>query len=298
MNLSRLVPRPRFLPQFATWSALRDLRIGITGDRGVLGSLLKERLFNVDIQAVTFSGDVADAKSISRWIKATRPDIMFHLAAIVPIRKVEANPADAMRVNATSLLPLSEALARFAPDSWVFLGSTSHVYHAHANSGTARLHLSEASATSPMSLYGATKLAGEQIMVPLAKHFGTRLCVGRIFSYFHERQPPAFLVPNLAGRIQHAKQGETIDVRDADAIRDFLHADMVVDAMLHLCARRFEGTINIASGRAIRIGAMAERLVVLSGRDVQIKHIPSDRVTRLVADVRRFRLIMAAPGSA
>lgn len=296
MNLSRLVPRPRFLPQFATWGALRGLRFGITGHRGVLGSLLIDRLTNADIPAVAYDGDVADAASMTRWIKATRPEVMFQLAAIVPVQKVQAGPVKAMRVNATSLLPLSEAIAEYAPDCWVFLGSTSHVYDTISTGR--RVHLSESSPTSPVSLYGATKLAGERIMVPLARHFGTRLCVGRIFSYFHEQQPPAFLIPNLVARIQRARQGEILDVHDSDAIRDFLHADMVVDAILHLCARRYAGTVNIASGRATSVGMMAERLVAASGKDVLVRHVPSEHVTKLVADVARMRSIMSTPGAA
>lgn len=293
MKLSGLLSRPRFLPRFSAWNTLHGVRIGVTGQHGLLGSLLMARLADAKLQSVAFTGDVADATSISYWIETAQPDLLFHLAAIVPLQKVEADPVTAMRVNAVSLLAMSEAVAKFAPECWLFLASTSHVYETSALAHGKRIRVAETSATCPLSFYGASKLAGERIMIPLAEHFGTRLCIGRIFSFFHERQSSDFLVPNLVERVERATQGDVIKVRDADAVRDFLHADVVVDAMLHLCASRHTGIVNIGSGRAMSVGTMADRIVALSGKTVSVRRVPSVRRTKLVADVRRLRSIIA-----
>ena len=264
---------------------MRDIRIGITGHRGLLGSLLADRLHRTGLHFDTYGGDVTDDSSFTRWIDSTRPQVLFHFAAMVPVQRVLSEPERAMHVNAIALLSIAKAIATRASDSWVFLASTSHVY----GPGAERSLLSETSPTMPQTLYGATKLAGEYVLMPLAKHLGIPLCVGRIFSYFHERQSPEYLVPNLVRCMQHAKHGDAIEIRDADSIRDFLHAEMVVDAILGVCAQRYSGTINIASGRATSVEQLARRLISRSGKELLIKSLPSSNPIRLVGDISKLK---------
>lgn len=293
MKLSRLVSRPDFLPSFCAWEKLHGARVAITGHRGVLGSLLTQRLQENQIQVSVFNGDISDAGDITQWIRQTQPDVVFHLAAMVPLKKVEADPFAAMRVNATALASIQEAIARFAPKSWMFFASTSHVYSATTCLRGSCHPLSEASPTEPISLYGATKLAGERIVIPLARYSGTQLCVGRIFSYFHERQSSAFLIPGLIARIEDACEESVIEVRDADSVRDFLYADMVIDAMLYLCVRRAAMIVNIGSGCATSVGAVAERLRELSAKNISFRHLPAANPNGLVADTRTLRNIIS-----
>lgn len=293
MKLSALVPRPRFLPHFHAWETLREIRVAVTGQRGVLGSVLTQRLRENGIHVDVFPGDVSDIADITQWIRLSRAEVMFHLAAIVPLAKVDADPIAAMRVNATALVAIQEAVAKFVPQSWFFLGSTSHVYSAATRVHNGYRRLSETSATEPLSLYGATKLAGERIMVPLARHFGTQLCVGRIFSYFHEQQSSSFLIPGLISRINSAHDESVIEVRDADCVRDFLHADMVVDAILFLCARRAVMTVNIGSGQATSVGAIANRLRALCSKNISLRCLPAANPNGLVADTKALRCIIS-----
>ena len=290
MNLHSLVQRPSFIPEFTAWDALRDLRIGITGHRGLLGSLLSERLDRAGVDYVIYEGDVTDEAMIEKWLCTARPEALFHLAAVVPVQRVLSDPLRSMQVNATSLLAIARATAKRGSDIWMFLASTSHVYDTVLKYRS----LQETSPTIPVTLYGATKLAGEQIMVPLASHFGMRLCVGRIFSYFHERQSAEYLVPGLAKRMREAQDGEEIAIRDANSVRDFLHADMVVDAVLGMCARRYSGIVNIASGRAVSVGQIANRLIAISGKTLSMNRLPSGHPTRLIADVTKLRRVMGS----
>lgn len=291
VNLSTLVERPPFLPEFSEWGKLQEKRIAVTGHRGILGSLLMQRFQKANVSVEAFPGDITDSAAISAWIKSTRPDAIFHLAAIVPLRKVETNPVAAMRVNATALLDIFEAIGKFTPQCWFFLSSTSHVYDTFQGWDD-RQCIRESSATDPISLYGATKLAAERITAPLATHFGTSLCVGRIFSYFHEQQPQSFLIPNLVQRVQNARNGAVIEVCDSDSVRDFLYAEMVVDALLFLCARCSSEIVNIGSGQAKTVGAMAESVIAKLQKNISVQHVTSLRPTRLVADIDRLKSII------
>lgn len=291
VNYSTLVERPNFLPEFSEWGALKGKKIAITGYRGILGSLLMKRLLQANICVEVFLEDITNGTAVSNWIRTIRPDAIFHLAAIVPLKEVEENPITAMRVNAAALLDVFEAINRYAPQCWLFHGSTSHVYASSA-AVSEEGRVKESSLTLPISLYGATKLAGEAIVAPLAAYFETPLCIGRIFSYFHERQPLSFLVPSLTQRFRNAQPDEAIEVRDSNSIRDFLYAEMVVDALLFLYARRSSTTVNIGSGQATSVGDMAGAVLRELQMDISVQYTSSPYATRLVADIALLKSII------
>jgi len=288
MNLSKLIPRPEFLSEFKDWTSIGTVKVAITGTNGTLGTLLVERLIGAGVQAACFQGDVTDGQQIRNWIASSRPQALIHLAAIVPLSAVEADPIRAMQVNAAALLTIISTIRDHAPDCWFFHASTSHVYQ------SSELPLTETSCTRPVSLYGATKLAGEAILRPLAEHLSIRLCIARIFSYFHERQDASFLIPGIVKRVESSPRGGFIELRNTQARRDFLHASMVIDAILHIFRTRYVGTVNIASGRETSVHEIAERVIARSGKDLTIRSIDVDPPTTIVADVARLKTICLA----
>ena len=285
MNLSDLIQRPEFLSEFKDWASILNMRVAVTGASGTLGRLLLERLSGVGVQASCFEGDITNGPQLQGWIASSRPQALFHLAAIVPLSVVEEDPIRAMQVNATSLLTLVSAIKDYAPDCWLFYASTSHVYQ------SSELPLTETSITNPVSLYGATKLAGEAILRPLAEHLSVTLCIARIFSYFHERQDASFLVPGIVKKVESSPQLGSIELYNSQARRDFLHASMVVDAILHAFASRYAGTVNVASGHGTSVREIAERVILRSGKDLTIHPIDIGPQTRIVADVTRLKKI-------
>jgi GDP-4-dehydro-6-deoxy-D-mannose reductase len=272
---------------------MQGVKIGITGHRGILGSLLTARLANENFAFAAFAGDVTCANAVSEWVQEIRPDVVFHLAAVVPVQKVQANPVEAMRVNGVSNLFLVDAIAKHAPDCWLFYSSTSHVYLPR-RAGDGAAAIPESGACDPISLYGATKLAGEKILRPLAAHYGIQTCVGRIFSYFHECQPLPFLVPSLLQRVEQSQPGAILEVVESNSMRDFLHGDAVVDAILCLSAARYDGIVNIGSGQCRTVGSIADEIVRSSGKGLGIKHIYSDHPTSLIANVSRLRSVLSS----
>jgi UDP-glucose 4-epimerase/GDP-4-dehydro-6-deoxy-D-mannose reductase len=288
MNLSDLIPRPEFLTEFKDWASTRDVRVAITGANGTLGTLLLERFSRAGMQVSCFKGDVTNGSQLRDWIASSRPQALFHLAAVVPLSVVEEDPIRAMQVNATSLLTLVSAIKDHAPDCWLFFASTSHVYQ------SSELPLTETSSTNPSSLYGATKLAGEAVLRPLAKCLSIKMCIARIFSYFHERQDESFLVPGIVKKVESSPQFGSIELYNTQATRDFLHASMVVDAILHAFGSRYAGTVNVASGHGTSVREIAERVILGSGKDLTIRPIDVGPQTTIVADITRLKTMCLA----
>ena len=67
----------------------KSVIIGITGSHGVLGSILIKILYKYKI--VRFTGDICKTKDIIKWLTNNNLSAIIHLAAIVPVDKVNQN---------------------------------------------------------------------------------------------------------------------------------------------------------------------------------------------------------------
>ena len=100
--------------------------IGITGATGSLGKkILKNKK---DYKINIFKGDVTNRNEVFSWVKNSKLNIIFHLAAIVPIKKVNKNKSLANKVNFYGTKNLVDAVLKIKNIKWFFFSSTSHVY--------------------------------------------------------------------------------------------------------------------------------------------------------------------------
>ncbi|MGO8089895.1 dTDP-4-dehydrorhamnose reductase [Rhizobium leguminosarum] len=133
------------------------MRIAVTGKQGqVVQSLLRRGAeTGVEISAVGRPEmDLADPASIAAAFSALRPDVIVSAAAYTAVDKAESEPELAFSVNATGAGAVAEAAARIGAP--VIHISTDYVF-----SGDKASAYSEEDATAPISVYGRSKLAGE-----------------------------------------------------------------------------------------------------------------------------------------
>jgi nucleoside-diphosphate-sugar epimerase len=280
--------RPAFLPPLAGLGPLAGAQVAITGQRGVLGSLLAARLADGGAQVHGYPGDVNDAGALAAWLAPLHARHVFHLAAVVPVERVEADPLGAYQANVIGTFNLCRAVILRRRPAWVFQCSTSHVYAP----GTGSAPLAETAPTAPATWYGTTKLAAERVASELLGKAGVPCCIGRVFSYTHARQQPPYLVPVLRQRIAALPEGGTLEVRNPSAVRDIQDAAHVVDAILMLAMADARGIVNIGSGvgRSVRdlalaVAAESGRRVTVTGQDIE--------TGGLVADTTRLRELLA-----
>jgi dTDP-4-dehydrorhamnose reductase len=133
------------------------MRILLTGKNGQVGWELQRALAPIgEVIAVgRHDLDLASADSISRTVRATRPDVIVNAAAYTAVDRAESEPEVAMLVNgvapgvfAEEARRLGALLVHYSSD-YVFNGAKDSPY-------------SEDDATAPLNEYGRTKLAGEQ----------------------------------------------------------------------------------------------------------------------------------------
>lgn len=258
------------------------MRIGITGSTGVLGSSLIDQW--TDHEFIPFKSDISDLKSVKNWYDESGPfDAVIHLAALVPVDKVKADPLRAFNVNVTGTCNLLEAIRLKANRPWIFYCSSSHVYKNSTES------LKESSPIDPVSLYGQTKAQGDKWCEIYRDQYQLDICVGRVFSYSSKKQPQAYFIPSMIKRIKEAPKGATLEVRGLHGTRDFLTPAQISEAIAFLFSKKVVGTFNIGTGESIKLLDLVDVLIKKLGReDIRINALKTD-TNHLVADVNKLK---------
>lgn len=264
-------------------------RVLVTGGAGFIGSELvgqladqgcdvlvidnlvngkRENLAHLDPSRVRLvEADVRDAGALQSALADV--DIVYHLACL-GVRHSIHSPRENHDVNATATLGLL-ALARAARVSRFVYVSSSEVY------GTARtVPMSEAHPTYPTTVYGASKLAGECYTRAYHATYGFPTVVVRPFNAFGPRSHhegdsgeviPKFLLRALAGR-------PMVVFGDGSQTRDFTFVSNTAAAIraAGMEASAVGETLNVGSGRAVSIAALARVVADVIGRPAEIVH--------------------------
>ena len=146
--------------------AARQCNALVCGSGGLLGSALLQqaaRLDDIAAIGVTHAQvDIADAAAVSGILDNVRPDVVVNAAAYTNVDGAQTAPAAAMRANATGPAVLAAETARRGLA--LVQISTDHVFD-----GQAGRALEPEEPTGPVSVYGLTKLGGEQAVLALSQ---------------------------------------------------------------------------------------------------------------------------------
>lgn len=133
------------------------MRIAVTGQAGqVVLSMLERAPQGVEVVALGRPAlDLADLATIAPAIVAARPDLVVNAAAYTAVDQAESERELAMRVNGDAAGQVAAAAARLGAP--VIQISTDYVFD-----GALDRPYQEDDPTGPISVYGASKLAGER----------------------------------------------------------------------------------------------------------------------------------------
>lgn len=145
------------------------MKIIVTGSKGQLGIELlkilpaKHEVFGFDLDV-----DITDAQKVTSTFTEIKPDVIIHGAAMTDVDGCETNPDQAYLVNSEGPKNVATA-ARDAGAAMVYV-STDFVFD-----GKKGKPYTEFDAPNPLSVYGKSKLAGEEhVKVLLDKYWITR----------------------------------------------------------------------------------------------------------------------------
>ena len=136
------------------------MKVLITGATGQVGrSLAKTAPDEAQCLSVAHKDlDIADGDAVLAYVRAQAPEVIINAAAHTAVDRAESEPELAQRVNAAGPRHLAAA-AREVGARLIHI-STDFVFDGKASSPYA-----PEAATAPLSVYGRTKLAGEQAVL-------------------------------------------------------------------------------------------------------------------------------------
>ena len=161
----------------------------------------------------------------------------------------------------------------------IFYSSSACIYPEYNQLDSDNPKCSEESAypAAPDSEYGWEKLFSERVYLAFNRNYGLPVRIARFHNIFgpegtwrggKEKAPAA-----LCRKIAETSDGDTIEIwGDGKQTRSFLYIDECLEGVRRLMDSDFIGPVNIGSEEIVTINQLAEMVMEIAGKKLNIKH--------------------------
>ncbi len=163
----------------------------------------------------------------------------------------------------------------------IFYSSSACIYPAYNQTDPDNPKCNEESAypANPDSEYGWEKLFSERLYLSYNRNYGLNVRIARFHNIFgpegtwqggKEKAPAA-----LCRKIAMSEGGGEIEIwGDGNQTRSFLYIDECLEGVRRLVNSDFVGPVNIGSDEMVSINKLAEIIMKISNKSINLKHIP------------------------
>jgi UDP-glucose 4-epimerase len=220
----------------------------------------------VDIGARIIEGDITNLQSI---INATRKQhYVVHLAARISVEDSIRNPSETFRVNVDGTKNVLEACKKNAVNKLIAISSAA-VY----GEGVEGIKLTENSRIRPISPYGESKALMEQEIKKFSSKYGLNYTILRLFNVYGVGQSDEY-AGVITKFIKNIAKNESLEIfGNGLQTRDFVAVQDVVASIQNAMTNGSNKIYNIASGKSITIKELAEFMISLSRKNLDIKYL-------------------------
>jgi UDP-glucose 4-epimerase len=223
-----------------------------------------------------------DHADLLTWDKLDRvaawADRVYHLAAVVGVYRVLAEPTKVLAVNIAAFERLLRAVNASGWKPQLVLASSSEVYgHNDHDILREQQDLVISTRTGTRWLYSVSKIADEALCMSFAKHFGIPTVITRFFNTVGPRQTGRYgmVIPRF---VEQAVNGEDITVfGPGDQTRSFCDVRDTVAALDKVAEHATTPeplVVNVGNDREISINELAQMIVERAGSKSRIQHMP------------------------
>jgi NAD dependent epimerase/dehydratase len=226
---------------------------------GALEDIPNETLARIEI----VRGDLLDSWSVFEAVRDT--EVIFHLGALIAIPYSYENPVHVVQTNVLGTTHVLQAARQFNVARILHV-STSEVY------GTARyVPINEEHPLQGQSPYSASKIGAEKIAESYYCAYDLPVAIVRAFNTYGPRQSTRAVIPTIITQALSLEQitlGNLTPTRDLTFVTDTANGFMKAadPTNPHAVGR----VINIGNGQEISVGALANKILQLIGREMPV----------------------------
>jgi UDP-glucose 4-epimerase len=209
--------------------------------------------------------DIRDGAALLDLAREEQPEVVFHLAAQIDVRKSVADPAFDASINVGGTAQVLEAARATGSSRVVFVSTGGAIYGEGEGQD---LPLDEGAPIAPLAAYGQSKFAAEGYLALYERLHGLSGVSLRLGNVYGPRQDPlgeAGVIAIFCGLIEAG--GRPTVFGDGTQTRDYIYVGDVVAAALAAAESEASGAINVGTGIETDVLELVARLGELAGRE-------------------------------
>jgi len=209
-----------------------------------------------------------DIKKINEIQNASmNQNIVIHLAAKISVSESIKNPMETFQNNVDGTKNVLIACEKNNVEK-IILASSAAVY----GEGIPKIKLTEESKMNPISPYGKSKVKMELEIKEFEINNNVNCIILRFFNIYGIGQTPEY-AGVITKFIERIKENKPLKIfGDGFQTRDFIAIDDVIDSIYNAILYGKSGTYNIASGKITTIKEMAELMISINGKKLDIEY--------------------------
>ena len=221
--------------------------------------------------AVLHEADIRDGERVAELVAAAAPDVIFHLAAQIDVRRAVADPAFDAQVNVGGTINVLEA-ARRAGVARVVNSSTGGAIYGDADGDPDRRG-PPAGADGALRPEQARGRGLPRPLRPPARPVGVSLRYANVYGPRQDPHGEGGVVAIFCGKL--VEGGTPVAFGDGLQTRDYVYVGDVVAANLAAAASGWEGACNIGTGTETTVVELADALRALGDGPFALEHAPA-----------------------
>jgi UDP-glucose 4-epimerase len=272
-------------------SNLVDALVARGDEVAVIDDLSTGRRPNLD-QAISNGAelielDVRDRDAVAAAVKRTGPEVVFHLAAQIDVRKSVADPANDARTNVEGTINVLSAAQAHGVRRVINTSTGGAIY------GEGQIiPAPEDHPVAPESPYGLSKFCAENYCALFTRLHGLSTISLRYGNVYGPRQDPlgeAGVIAIFCGKLLEG--GRPTIFGDGSQTRDYVYVGDVVDANLRAAEIDATGSYNVGRGVQTSVLDIVNALAAHSSNGFEADHAParSGEVQHIALDPSRTR---------
>ncbi|CAN7435183.1 GDP-mannose 4,6-dehydratase [Paraburkholderia hospita] len=237
-----------------------------------------------NVEIVT--GDFACGEGLADALDGV--DLVYHFISTTVPSTSNANPISDVQSNLIGTLRLLEMMRDAGVRRIVYVSSGGTVY-----GNPLTLPVPETHPLQPLCSYGIVKVAVENYLHMHAELYGLTSNVLRVANPYGTHQHHIGVQGIIPTFFKKVAEGSPIEIwGDGSVVRDYIHVNDVVSALLRAGARDQAGTFNIGSGIGHSVNEILEIVQRHIGQQANVRYLPQRNfdVARIYLDISKARL--------